>query len=83
MVVSRTDSELWHIQNPRYINNPFIPVKLCHIKIADTYKILVYWEPETFSEQRESLKYNLHIIFFNPAIEELEACFKPYQISIM
>ena len=22
-VVSRTDSELWHIQNPRYIKNPF------------------------------------------------------------
>ena len=21
--VSRTDSKLWHIQNPRYINNPF------------------------------------------------------------
>ena len=64
----RTDSELWHIQNPKYIKNPFnIPCET-HNKILDTCKTLVYWELGTYSEYRESLEYILHIIFCNSAI---------------
>ena len=36
-------------------------------------------EPEAYSEYCESLEQSLHIIFCNPAIQELESYSEPYQ----
>ena len=35
-------------------------MKIQHIKITDTLKILAYWESVVYSEYRESLEYRLH-----------------------
>ena len=69
MVAFRTELKLWHIHNRRYINSTVnIPCKTQHIKIPDTCKISVYWEPEVYSEYCEYLEYSLHNIFCYPAI---------------
>ena len=36
------------------------PEKIWHIRIPNTFQILVYWEPETCSEYCESLENSLH-----------------------
>ena len=42
---------------------PIYCVKLYHVKIPDTFKILVYLEPQTYSEYRESLHLKTRGIF--------------------
>ena len=41
-------------------NFSIYPVKMKHIKIPGTIKVLVYWEPEAYSKYRESLEYSSH-----------------------
>ena len=66
--------EPWYIQNSDILRTlgilrtPSIyPVKLYHIKIADPFKILVYCEPEAYSEYFASLEYSLLRTLCNPA----------------
>ena len=60
-VVSGIDSELWHIQDPRYIPNPVNilcenknPVLFRTLYNPDIFRTLPYLEPEEYSEFRQA-----------------------------
>ena len=57
-VVSRIDWELWYIQNLIYFKN-VLNMPCENLACWDTFKILDYREPVTYSEYRASLECTL------------------------